>query len=109
MCNNPLSEVIGSGLPEVDGLYAPSAAPSAQSKARVVRTPGYWKNATRLRFDTVKEETLPTVELLQSRSKAKCVEIHASKNREVLYALLRDHLAIYTDRELMDQPFSEKA
>jgi UMP-CMP kinase len=35
-------EVSGSGLPEVDGLYVPSAAPPVKSESGTVSTPGYW-------------------------------------------------------------------
>ncbi len=35
-------EVSGSGLPEVDGLFIPSAAPPTTSESNVVSSPGYW-------------------------------------------------------------------
>jgi len=35
-------EVSVSGLPEVDGLYIPSAAPPVTSEAGIVSTQGYW-------------------------------------------------------------------
>lgn len=35
-------EVIGSGLPEVDGLFVPSTAPPAQSESGTISSPGYW-------------------------------------------------------------------
>ncbi|MFA7668650.1 MAG: nucleoside monophosphate kinase [Burkholderiaceae bacterium] len=63
--------------------------------------------AMRLRFDTFKAETLPTVELF--RSKGKCVDIDTSQDREKVYALFREQLSQYTDPSLMAQPLSEKA
>lgn len=63
--------------------------------------------AMKLRFDTFKAETLPTVELF--REKGKCVEIDTSQDRETVYGRLRDHLAQYTDPKLLDQPLTEKA
>ncbi|MGL1832927.1 nucleoside monophosphate kinase [Rhodocyclaceae bacterium SMB388] len=63
--------------------------------------------AMKLRFDTFKAETLPTVELF--KSKGKCVELDTSQDRETVYALLRDQLAEYTDPQLMAEPLSEKA
>lgn len=63
--------------------------------------------AMKLRFDTFKAETLPTVELF--KSKGKCVDIDTSQDRETVYSLLRDQLAPYTDAKLMSQPLSEKA
>lgn len=63
--------------------------------------------AMKLRFDTFKEETLPTVELF--RSKGKCVELDTSQDRETVFALLRDQLAPHTDPDLMARPLSEPA
>lgn len=63
--------------------------------------------AMRLRFDTFKEETLPTVEMFKSKNK--CVEIDTSQDRESVYALVRKELAEYTDQNLMDKPLTEKA
>lgn len=63
--------------------------------------------AMKLRFDTFKEETLPTVDLF--RSMGKCVELDTSQARETVYALLRDQLAPHTDPDLMARPLSEPA
>ncbi|WP_042919579.1 nucleoside monophosphate kinase [Stutzerimonas kunmingensis] len=63
--------------------------------------------AMKLRFDTFKAETLPTVELF--KSKGKCVEIDTSQDRETVYSLLREQLVRYTDPQLIAQPLSEKA
>jgi UMP-CMP kinase len=61
----------------------------------------------KLRFDTFKAETLPTVELF--KSKGKCVEVDTSQDREVVYGLLRENLAEFTDSRLMARPLTEKA
>lgn len=61
----------------------------------------------KLRFDTFKAKTLPTLELF--RSKNKVVEVDASQSREDVYALLRTNLEAYTDAELLAQPLTEKA
>lgn len=63
--------------------------------------------AMKLRFDTFKAETLPTVELF--RSKGKCVDIDTSQDRQTVYALLRGQIGRYTDPGLMAQPLGEKA
>ena len=63
--------------------------------------------AVKSRFNTIKAETLPTVELF--KSKGKCVEFDTSQDREVVYALVRDRLARCTEQHLMDQPLTEKA
>ncbi|MBT2788216.1 MULTISPECIES: nucleoside monophosphate kinase [unclassified Halomonas] len=64
-------------------------------------------DAMKLRFDTFKAETLPTVELFTG--KGKCVEIDTSQGREAVYTLLREHLAKYTEQQLLDQPLTEKS
>jgi UMP-CMP kinase len=61
----------------------------------------------KLRFDTFKAETLPTVEFF--KSKGKCVEVDTSQERQVVYALLRDNLAEYTDRNLAAKRLTERA
>jgi len=61
----------------------------------------------KLRFETFKAETLPTVELF--KSKGKCVEVDTSQDRQTVYALLCDHLAEYTDPKLAAQPLTERA
>ena len=63
--------------------------------------------SVKLRFDTFKAETLPTVELFKSRNK--CVEIDTSQNRQAVYALVADNLAEYTDQELAAKPLTERA
>jgi len=61
----------------------------------------------KLRFDTFKAETLPTVELFKSKNK--CVEVDTSLDRQAVYALVEKNLAQHTDRSLAEQPLSERA
>jgi adenylate kinase family enzyme len=63
--------------------------------------------AMKVRFDTFKAETLPTVDLF--RIKGKCVDIDTSQQRETVYALLREQLGRFTDPRMLAQPLSEKA
>lgn len=61
----------------------------------------------KLRFDTFKAETLPTLELF--KSKGKVVEVDASQRREDVYALVCKELQPYTDAKLIAQPLTEKS
>ncbi|MCP4098537.1 MAG: AAA family ATPase [Planctomycetaceae bacterium] len=61
----------------------------------------------KLRFDTFREETLPTVELF--RSKDKCIEIDTSLDRGSVYKKFAEQLSEYTDESLVGQPLSERA
>jgi UMP-CMP kinase len=61
----------------------------------------------KLRFDTFKAETLPTLELF--KSKQRVVEIDASQDRSTVYALVGEHLAEHTDKDLAAQPLNERA
>jgi UMP-CMP kinase len=61
----------------------------------------------KLRFDTFKAETLPTVEFF--KSKDRCVEVDTSQDRQAVYALVISNLAEYTDRELAAKPLTERA
>lgn len=61
----------------------------------------------KLRFDTFREETLPIVELF--KSKGKCVEIDTSQDRQRVYSLVRNNLAEYTDKVLVERPLTERA
>ena len=61
----------------------------------------------KLRFDTFKEETLPTVELF--KSKKKCVEVDTSQARQAVYDVVVGHLAEYTAIEFVEKPLSERA
>ena len=61
----------------------------------------------KLRFDTFKAETLPTVELFKSKNR--CVEVDTSQDRQDVYALVGSNLAEYTDSELAAKPLTERA
>ncbi len=61
----------------------------------------------KLRFDTFKAETLPTLELF--RGKNKVVEIDASQDRTTVYDLVKENLAEHTDAGLAAQPLTERA
>ncbi len=61
----------------------------------------------KLRFETFKKETLPTLELF--RSKGKVVEVDASQSREDVYTVLRENLAAQTDPALLEAPLSAHA
>jgi UMP-CMP kinase len=61
----------------------------------------------KLRFDTFKAETLPTIECF--KSKDKCVEIDTSQDRQTVYSLVQSSLAEYTDREFTAKPLTERA
>lgn len=61
----------------------------------------------KLRFDTFKAETLPTVELFKGKNK--CVEVDTSQDRQSVYHLVRTHLAAHTDQELAERPLTERA
>ena len=61
----------------------------------------------KLRIETFKAETLPTVELF--RSKDKCVEIDTSVDRQSVFKQVAKHLSEHTDKTLVDSPLSERA
>jgi len=61
----------------------------------------------KLRFDTFKAETLPTIECF--KSKDKCVEIDTSQDRQTVYSLVQDSLAEYTDSDFAAKPLTERA
>jgi len=61
----------------------------------------------KLRFDTFKEETLPTVELFKGKNK--CVNIDTSQDRQAVYALVTDNLAEFTNREYAAKPLTERS
>ena len=64
-------------------------------------------NSMKLRFDTYKAETLPTVEFFKSKNK--CIEINTSADRQTVYRHVVDNLAEHTDAKLAEQPLSERA
>ena len=59
------------------------------------------------RFDTYKEETLPTIELF--KSKDKCVELDTSQDRETVFNAVINHLAKYTEEHYAQRPLTERA
>jgi len=59
------------------------------------------------RFDTFKEETLPTVEVF--KGKGKCVEIDTSQERQAVYELVGSHLAEFTDESFATRPLTGRA
>ena len=61
----------------------------------------------KLRFDTFKAETLPTVELFQSMGL--CIEIDTGQTREAVYASVVGHLSEFTDTGLAAKPLTERA
>jgi len=61
----------------------------------------------KLRFDTFKVETLPTVEYF--RSKDRCVSIDTSQDRSSVYANVVNYLAEFTDPEFLSNPLNERA
>ena len=61
----------------------------------------------KLRFDTFKSDTMPTVE--HFRAENKCVEIDASQERKAVYDLVVSQLAEYTDSTLSARPLTEKS
>lgn len=63
--------------------------------------------SVKLRFDTFKEKTLPTVELF--RAKDKCVEIDTGQDRQKVYESVRSSLAEHTDSACAERPLTERA
>ena len=61
----------------------------------------------KLRFDTFKEKTLPTLELFKHKNKV--VEVDASQSREAVYALVKENLEAHTDPKLAAQPLIENS
>ena len=61
----------------------------------------------KLRFETFKAKTLPTVELF--REKNKCIEIDTGQDRQAVYKLVEANLAEHTDKSLAEKPLTERA
>lgn len=61
----------------------------------------------KLRFDTFRAETLPTLERFKHENRV--VEVDASRSREEVYALVSKQLEAHTDPELIAQPLTEKS
>jgi len=62
-------------------------------------------DSVKLRFDTFKAKTLPTLEVF--KSKEKVVEVDASQGREEVYSIVVESLAAHTNPELASQPLTE--
>lgn len=63
--------------------------------------------SVKLRFDTFKAETLPTVD--HFRQLNKCIEIDTSQDRQAVYASVVEHLAEHTENGFANQPLTERA
>ncbi len=61
----------------------------------------------KLRFDTFKAKTLPTLERFKIQDKV--VQLDASQSREEVYALVIKHLEAYTDPAVAAQPLTEQS
>jgi len=61
----------------------------------------------KLRFDTYKAETLPTVEFFKNKNK--CIEIDSGRDRESVYKDVVASLAEHTDQQYINKPLSERA
>jgi adenylate kinase family enzyme len=61
--------------------------------------------SVKLRFDTFKAKTLPTLEVFKSLDKVAMID--ASQGREEVYAVVIDKLGAHTDPELAAQPLTE--
>jgi len=61
----------------------------------------------KLRFDTYKEDTLPTVELFKSKNK--CIEIDTSPDRETVFKHVTQSLAKYTHKKYIDQALTKRS
>jgi adenylate kinase family enzyme len=63
--------------------------------------------SVKLRFDTFKAKTLPTLEVFQEKNKV--VQVDASQGREEVYAIVMKSLETYTDPEHAAQPLTEQS
>jgi len=61
----------------------------------------------KLRFDTFKAKTLPTVEFFKNKNK--CIEIDSGRDRESVYKDVVASLAEHTDQQYINKPLSERA
>lgn len=64
-------------------------------------------DSIKLRFDTFKAETLPTVELFKSKNR--CVEIDTSQDRQAVYGQVVENLSEFTQPEFVDKPLTERS
>ncbi len=104
-------EVFGKESPLPDMLYF--ECPYDELERRIMSRAKYSGRSDdnlksiKLRFDTFKEKTLPTVELFKSKNK--CTEIDTSPDRPTVYKNVVKHLAEFTDGDLASRPFTEHA
>ncbi len=77
------------------------------SRARYTGRSDDNSESIKLRFDTFKAETLPTVEVF--KSKAKCVEVDTSQDRQAVYEVVCNNLAEYTNEKFAAKPLTERA
>ncbi len=61
----------------------------------------------KLRFETFRAETLPTVEYFKSKNK--CIEVDTSQDRQSVYKIVAANLAEFTDSTLAARPLTERA
>lgn len=61
----------------------------------------------KLRFDTYKAETLPTLELFKSLGKVQ--QIDASQERQTVYNVVKENLQPFTDPKLVAQPLTPES
>jgi len=61
--------------------------------------------SVKLRFDTFKAKTLPTLDVFKSLDKVEMID--ASQSREGVYAVVMESLGAHTDPELSAQPLTE--
>jgi len=61
----------------------------------------------KLRFDTFKAETLPTVDVF--RATGKCIDIDTSLDRQAVYKTVSSNLAEHTDIDCAQRPLTERA
>jgi UMP-CMP kinase len=61
----------------------------------------------KLRFDTFKAETLPMVQYFKSRGK--CIEIDTSLDRQTVFKIVCDQLAMLTPEISEAKPLTERA
>jgi adenylate kinase family enzyme len=63
--------------------------------------------SVKLRFDTFKEKTLPTLAVFKRRDKV--VVVDASQGREAVYAIVKESLQAHTNPELAAQPLTAQS
>ena len=108
---NAWTEAFGEEIELPKMLYF--ECPFEELKKRILRRAKYSGRSDdnvesmKLRFETFRAETLPTVELFKSQGK--CVEIDTSKSRRAVYEIVRQQLAEFTDPILASSPFTERS